>query len=180
MINPINNFLDIDKQIKKILEIQGELPSNRVLNAISIRGQDLSKLIEGKIYESYDVSDLFIIFEKVFNPSSTDNVSMTENDGSITNYLSFYIKVLIYGNNSNNVASKIKSRLLTSKVRNDLDFKGIHIFSISNPESMTEFINNTLWIRTDLTLNISCRQIVSQVEEDYEMDTINNIEFKEI
>lgn len=179
MIKPITDTLELEKIIGEVLEQQSNLPSERILNAISVRGQNLSKLIENDVYMSYNLSDLVIIFEVIFNPNSTDNVSMEEEDESITVYSAFYVKILIYGNKSANVANKLKGRLLSRKVRDDLHEKGIHIERVSNPESMTEILNETFWIRNDLTMEIACRQSFNQKEPDYQMNDLDGLDFKE-
>ncbi len=179
MIKYINDTLELEKIIGEVLEQQSDLPSERVLNAISVRGQNLSKLIEKDVYISYDLSDLIIIFEVIFNPNSTDNVSMEEEDEIITVYSAFYVKILIYGNKSANVANKLKGRLLSRKVRDDLHTKGIHIERVSNSENMTEILNETFWVRNDLTMEISCRQSFNQKEPDYLMNNLHGLIFKE-
>ena len=50
MITPIKDILEIDKIIRNTIIEESEFEANRVLNAISVRGQNLSKLVEeGKI-----------------------------------------------------------------------------------------------------------------------------------
>ena len=117
MITPIKDILEIDKIIRNTIIEESEFEANRVLNAISVRGQNLSKLVEDNIYMSYDLDDLIIIFEVIPNPSFNDNVTMEEDDGSITNYSNFYVKIIIYGTKSANVAYKLKSRLLSRRVK---------------------------------------------------------------
>ena len=179
MINSITDTLEIEKIIGEVLENQSDLPSERILNAISVRGQNLSKLIENDVYVSYNLSDLVIIFEVIFNPTSTDNVSMEEEDESITVYSAFYVKILIYGNKSANVANKLKGRLLSRKVRDDLHEKSIHIERVSNPEPMIEMLNETFWVRNDLTMEIACRQSFNQKEPEYQITDISGLKIKE-
>ena len=93
MITPIKDILEIDKIIRNTIIEESEFEANRVLNAISVRGQNLSKLVEDNIYMSYDLDDLIIIFEVIPNPSFNDNVTMEEDDGSITNYSNFYVNI---------------------------------------------------------------------------------------
>lgn len=179
MIDAIKEPLEIDKIIRKVLIEQSELKSKRVLNAISVRGQNLSKLINENEYSSYTLNDTFIIFETLSNPSSNNNVVMEEDDDTITCYSSFYIKILIYGNNSPQMVNKLKSRLLSREVIDNLYNEGIHIEKISNPEPIHEWLNETLWVRNDLTMQISCRESFEKINSDYIIDKIGDLNLKE-
>lgn len=173
IIDAITNPLEIEKIIRNEIIKQSGLDSSNVLNGISIRGQDLIKSIGDNIFVSYDAKDSVIIFEVVFNPSSSNNVSMTEEDESITVYASYNVNIIIYGNQSNYIANLLKSRLLTSQSRNNLQYQGIYLADISNIEPMNEFINDSLWVRNNLTLNISCRFNYSQVETENEISQLD-------
>lgn len=179
MIKAIKEPLEIDKVIRNVLIKQSELSSSRVLNAASVRGQNLSKLIEEDTYTSLNLSDILIIFERVFNPNSKNNVVMEEEDDTITIYSSFYIKILIYGNDSPYIANKLRSRLLTRSVIDDLQESGVCVNNISNPEPMSEWLNETLWIRNDLTMEVSCRESFKKIDSDYEINELSGIIFKE-
>lgn len=180
MIDVIKESLEIDRIIRNILIEQSELESNRVLNATSVRGQDLSKLFKDKIYKSYELDDLVILFETVFRPNSNNNVVMEEEDTTITNYSAYYVKVLVYGNKSPYLINKLRSRLLSSTVSDKLYDSGILLEKVSNPEPMREWINETLWIRNDFTLEISCRESFEKVKPDYEFEKLSDLILKEM
>lgn len=179
MINFIKEPLELDKIIRNVLIEQSELNSKRVLNALSVRGQNLSKFITENSYMSYNLSDIVIIFEISSNQSSKSNVVMEEDDDTITDYSSFYVKILIYGNKSSYIANKLKSRLLSRKVIDNLQYEGIHVETVSNPEPMREWLNETLWIRNDITMEISCRESFEKVSLDYYMNDLSVLQIKE-
>lgn len=176
MIPILEDVMLIDKYIRQELIQQSGLIGERVLNAISVRGQDLSKLVDEKIYMSYNLYDCFIIFEVVIDSDSTDNVSMTEEDESITDYSVFNVKVMIYGNKSNILSHRIKSRLLTEEIRQNLYEKGIHLIEISSIESVNDFINNTIWPRTDFDIKVGCRLNFEKIISYEQFDSIDGIE----
>lgn len=168
MIKNIENFNNLISTFRMMLIKQSELESNRVLNANSVRGQDLSKLTNNNIYTSYKTDDLVMLFE-FFENSNDSNVSFTLDD-TINQYTSYKVKLIIYGNTSGILANKLKSRLLSSKVQNDLYEFGIYIESISDLETVNEFINNTYWNRCDINININCRYEYSQIDTDEKID----------
>ena len=176
MISVIENLMDLDKYIREELILQSGLEGNRVLNAISVRGQDLEKLVDEKIYMSYNLRDCVIIFEVVLDSNSSDNVSMTEEDESITDYSAFDVKVILYGNKGNILCHKIKSRFLTEEVRQNLWNKGIQVIEISNIETVNEFINNTIWPRCDFDIKIGCRLNFEKVTSNNDFEKLNDIE----
>lgn len=180
MIPVIENLMDLDKHIRNELIEQSGLLAKRVLNAISVRGQDLSKLIDDNIYMSYNLSDCVIIFEVLIDSDSSDNVSLTEKDESITDYSAFNVKVIVYGNKSNILCHKIKSRFLSEEVRQSLWDNGIHLIEISNIESINEFINNTIWTRCDFDIKIACRLNFDKTISNKNFEELNDIDIIKI
>lgn len=176
MISSITDIIEIDKDIRNELIRHSELNPNRVLNAISVRGQDLSKLVDERTYMSYNLSDCFIIFEVVMNTRSSDNVIMTESDESITDYSVFDVKVTVYGNKSNILCHLIKSRMLTEEARYSLYSKGIWLKEIGEIQSVNEFINNTIWPRTDFDITVGVRLSFNKIISDDTFEELNDIE----
>ena len=176
----ITSPLDIDKFIRNELSTQSELALNYVLNGISLNGQDLRKVVadsDNKIWDSFSHTDTFIVFEKEKDDDSRNNLSQTEivnNSDKLINYVSYKIKVYIYGDGSDLVRNKLCSRLLSQSVRSSLLEKGILIVRIDNKNTINEFTNNIMWIRNDFDLYISVKYEFSQITSDYEPRIIGN------
>ena len=60
-------------------------------------------------------------------------------------------------------------------IRQNLFNEGINIEKVTSPVSLNEFKNETVWIRTDLSIEYSCRMSVQPVNELNEMDNISEI-----
>lgn len=163
MILKNNDYLNISKKIREEIVKQSELPSENVLNALSDNGTRLSQIVNGTVSSSFETNDSFIIFELIEDTSSSTLVA-TDDDGgeSIVPY-NFNLK--IYGNASHDVAQKILIRFKSSEVAFKLRENGLHVKSISNPSPTHEFINYTLWMRVDLTINLNVRYHVSNLED---------------
>lgn len=178
IIQEIKNVYDLDKIIRNQIHDNLELDKNKIINGLSVRGPELIKHVNENVYSSTDLSDTIIVFERSID-SSEKTISMEEIDNSITTYSHFQYKITIYGNVSDFVAYKLFSRLLSSEIRENLISKGIYIRDISNPQSINEFINNTIILRTDLEIALSCRfnfsKIISNEEFKKENLTIKNI-----
>ena len=79
MITSISNIDEINKIIRNELITQSELESKRILNGVSIHGQDLVEQINQYCYKSYSPTDSVIVF--VLNQrNSNNNVNQTIND----------------------------------------------------------------------------------------------------
>jgi len=143
---------------------QSELDNTKVLNSNSVRGVDLAKLIANtnNQYTSIETTDVVLLFE-FLKHDDTNNMSYTDEKDKVNTYSSYKVHIIIYGNTSDYVAHKLKSRLLTSKVIQDLYDKGIYLKEVSPIETDNEFINNTYWNRTDLDIFLGCRYEFSQI-----------------
>ena len=96
--------------------------------------------------------------------TSSSTLIATDDDGgeSIVPY-NFNLK--IYGDLSHDVAQKISIRLKSSEVAFNLRENGLYVKSISSPTPTHEFINNTLWMRVDITINLNIRYYISNLED---------------
>lgn len=158
----VQSINDIEVYLRKMIAHQAEIELDKVLNGLSFNGQDLTK-DNGSITESIDRSDTLIIFEL---QADTNNnvVSFIEDNNKISNICSYKLHLVIYGNESQTVAQKLKSRFETEKVYTDMQNVGISITDISNIQSINEVINDTIWQRSDLDINISCCLEIEQVD----------------
>lgn len=170
-MNAISRTKELNKLLRNVLIVQSELQQDRVLNSLSLYGEDLDKLFEEQIYTSIDVSDAMILFELRSRNSSSD-VSMTLQDGTIEIIRSFSLYVMIYGDDSADISSKLIARFRTEKIRNNLHNSGIYIENVSDADMINEFKNNVMWLRNDFSIDISCKFIVSQIEQDYNFDSV--------
>lgn len=175
MITPITDLNEINKYIRQTLIAQSELDGSHILNALSAGGQDLIKDIGDSIYISYERKDCVILFELMDNNSST-NLTMSEIDNSISSFSSYKVHITIYGNASMMMAQVLKARLESEKVRNDLYVKGIYLENVTNAISLNDFINETLWHRTDFDIEISC---LLKVEPISNFDNFEEVQLKE-
>ena len=152
----ISNFDELNKILRKQLILQSELPSKRVANSDTLYGVTLDKLLKDKIFISLDSKDNILLFELISRNSSND-INFSETDSNINSYKSYELKIIIYGNTSPDIATNVEARFRTEYVLNDLQNQGIYIESVSEPIIIREFINESQWTRTDLSIYISCK-----------------------
>lgn len=173
----ISNIDEINKILRNCLITQSQISDpKRVLNALSVYGDELHRRISNSsVYTSYEPDDVFILFE-LNTDQSANNVSFNEDeDDDIVYQRSFNFRVMIYGSDSMNVSSKLAARLRTANVRESLLQLGIRINRVDDPDTIKEFINNTLWFRSDFDINITCEMSIEQVSTDYTMTTLNSL-----
>ena len=169
---------EINKIIRAQLITQSELPSNRVRNALTTYGATLDKLLTHQEYSSICVCDDLMLFELRTRDNDAD-VSMTEEDGFVTYYKSYLIYIILYGNESANISSKLIARLRTSSVRLALQDEGIFIEEVKNDTSLNEFKNDVLWHRHDIEILISCKMSISQITPDPQIKELGELQIKE-
>lgn len=169
----IEHIVDIDKIIGNMLVKQSTLARDNILNVDSIRGVDLSKFITDKVKLSYDLSDLVILFEVKGVDNENVNVSETMSNDLILESSSFEIQLTIYGNQSLHLAKILKARIESEKVRNDLLAEGLYLINIESIQSFNEFMNETVWPRADIILNVACEMQINQVDTMNEVDDVN-------
>lgn len=160
-------YEDIIKNLRKILSKQAEIDIDRILNAFSIRGPELTKILNGEEEMSYDATDCFIIFE-LNEDVNESNVAIVNNDNTIDYNANYTFLMKIYGNSSYYISQKICTRFKTEQVVNELHDLGIYLKGISNPSSVNEFINDTMWLRKDITFNLQVRHNIINLNDDKE------------
>lgn len=164
---------DLEEILRSVLIIQSELNEEQVLNSLSIHGEDLDKLFEEQVYVSIDRTDALLLFELV-GRNSTSDVSDEEDDtNDILTYRSFSLRCIIYGNASQDIATKIVSRLRTKFVIEQVQSLGIYLETISDITSVNEYKNETMWQRADFMIDISCQFKIEKISTEYDMTSID-------
>ena len=180
MIKAITSFKELTILIRKMLLKQSNVNDDNVLNLMSVRGQDLQKLIQDSgIYVSYDLNDSIILFN-ISKSNSTENVQLDLQNNIIPTYMSYRCHIYVYGNNSYFLAEIIRSRILTQKNLDDMVGNGIKITSCSDIETSRGFINETVWPRSDFDINFSCLYEIKPVDDYEVMDTLSDLYVKEV
>lgn len=170
----INDINDINKIIRKQLILQSELSSKYVRNALTTYGVTLDKLLSNQVYDTICPCDALLLFELQTRDNSAD-VSMTESDDSITYYRSYNVHIIIYGQNSSNVSTKLIARLRSENVRKMLYDEGIYVELVTNDTSINEYKNDAMWHRHDFDVYISCKLSVVQLSTLEYIEKLNTL-----
>lgn len=174
-MNVFGNINELNKYLRNMLITQSEVDPNKILNALSMYGAELDKFLEDSIYISVDQLDSVILFELI-NRDSDSNVSFNEyGDDKVTYYKCYTLRLIIYGNSSSDVANKIVARFRTEKVKEDLYENGIYLEEVTDPISLNEFKNNTMWLRNDVNLDIGVKLKISQVSTDSDFQSFSDL-----
>lgn len=145
------DFKSIVPELIGIVSKQTGIPKTDIYNTNSIRGATMTHYDPvTHTYVPYCADDLFIVFD--FSTDSSINVSCEEDDGSVSNFTSIDLILYIYGDNSYDVAQKLKVRLFAEKVNNDMDAIGFHTEKIEQPEISNDFVNDTIVKMTKRTI----------------------------
>lgn len=166
----IENMQDIDKVIGNILLKQSGLNRQNIVNGLSVRGSELSKFITETVKQSYDLTDVVIIFERMALDEGNTNIGETESDDSIRESIAEKISINIYGNQSFAMAKTLKARFESEKVREDLLNSGIHLMQVTNVDTLNEFMNEMLWHRASFDLEIAYEISVNQIDLPYSIE----------
>ena len=171
----ITNLRELEKIVGNILYKESELTKDRIINALSVRGPALSKLVTDKVKLSYDLNDVVIIFEIVNRSNDDVNFSEEIDENEIRNNLALEVNIVCYGNASNNVVNKLRARLLSERVRLEFLENDVYIAQVSNATSLNEFVNETVWPRCDFSFNIDVEMLVKKTIEDKTIEDISEI-----
>lgn len=175
MIKTFSTVNELNKVLRKQLILQSELPEANVRNGLSTYGETLEHLLAKQTYEPYEAEDSFIVFELKTRMNESD-VSYTNDDDSVTYDRSYEFTCFIYGNSSADVANKIAARFRTEKVRTSLYDQGVYLEKVNDPISFNEYKNEMMWLRTDVSILISCEFKINQVSEDDPIGEISDLE----
>lgn len=166
VIKAIDYYTLVKEMRKKIMEVTG-VKNEYVLNAVSVRGPDISKILsDGTAKTSPSLNESFIIFECVLSEGNEGYGVESLDEDTMEGIATYEFKLKIYGNKCNQVALEIISRLRSENQIMDLREKGIFIPDISFPASINEFINNTVYPRCDISITIETRFEVTKVKSD--------------
>lgn len=152
----------IDSIIATALTKQSGLENERIINAHSIRGPELSKAISDTVQLSYELEDVAIIFEV----QATSDLSITEEDeDGLLSFNSAKIDITIYGNESFQMATMLKARLESEKSKYDLLEEGLHLNTVGSLSEISEILNNTVWPRVSFDINVDFCLLVSKIDD---------------
>lgn len=160
--------------IRKILMRITGISNDYIINGESIRGAELVKVKNGKkIPIGYDETCIVTYL----NP--TDQMSIVDASNSPKTAQSYEFHAIIYGNDSKEVAQKIKNNLYIQPILETLRENGIGILSIDSPTNTSEFItSDTYMLRSDLRFSFNCILEDDSIETENDIESIN-ITYKE-
>ena len=199
----LKNFKNLLKTLREALIAQSQLLPERILNALSLEGTELDKLLQDSQteYNSIEQEDTTILFELMALPSSS-NVSMEEGDiytardltcndtticsddvicgdfvidRSITYYKMYRLHLMMYGEDSSYTAAKLAGRFRSQETKSNLYSSDIYIETVSDPDVINEFKNNIMWLRNDLNIDLGVKIQVAQASLPSEYKEINDI-----
>lgn len=172
---PYITYTDLIINIRKELINQSELDGNFVINAVSVRGPALKKLISEDQSTSLNLHDGFIIFELLEDKNSETNIILHNDDNSSDNITQYKLLLKIYGNTCHEISQKLTARFKMQDIIMELYSKGIWVKNISFPETINEFINDTVWPRCDIEMTIIVRYNITSIKETPTAEEISEI-----
>ena len=164
----------INTILRAQLIAQSGISAELIRDATTEYGSFLDMNSSGSIFESLTPTNTALLFELKTRESSI-NMSRTNDNDSITFFRAYQLRVILYGDNSGNVANMLVARFRTEKVRNSLLAKGVYVETVSEPERITEFKNNIVWQRNDIEINVSCEVELTQSSIDADFETFDEI-----
>lgn len=164
LLLPASNYTNLCIILADSITKLTGLKKEAIINGFSIRGPDLIKTIEDYISTSYNLDEVFIVFNLKESPNKEYFV-LKESDNSDSIICYYDLNLNIYGNNCSNYAQKLLVRYKDQSVLWTLYDRGIFVQDVSYPEDTTEFINNTVWRRLDMTITIKARINISEFDD---------------
>ena len=156
MIKSINYETTV-KNLAKFLDTYSGLAPDRILNADSVRGTNLSELITPTQAYSPEVSTSFLLFELIENQNGDNFITKGDHDNEMLTIQTYDFHLMIYGNSSPNDAQKISALFKQAEIALGLRDLGVYIKGVSPIEAINEFINDTLLLRRDLMIQIQTK-----------------------
>lgn len=168
-------YLDAVKILRNEIILQTQLQGTRVLNATSVRGPDLLKVLDNlTATTSPHLDNTFIVFELKENQS--EFYSATEaNAIQMEGIIPYDMILKIYGNNCHDVSREILAQFKNKEVALKLRNSGIWVYNISRAENINEFINRTVWPRCDITINVATRFEITKKTTSANVSKFKNI-----
>lgn len=169
------NYTDIIKAVGNEIIKQANIQRARFANADSVRGADLKKILSEVNVQSIDLQDVFITFE-LLEKDNEDNTIINEDNNTISVFACYSFMLHVYGNMSSQMSQMIRARMRLPEVATSLKQKGIFISGVENVGNAKEFINNTLWPRCDISLEIKVRYNFKNLQDiEYFNSNVKNI-----
>lgn len=163
MIKPIT-YEDLIKILRTTIITQAELASDKVLNALSIRGTDLSHIISSTQVYSFAAKDTVILFE-LLKDQDGDNFVTPKDDNHMLVISSYDFHLKVYGNGSDACTQKLRAIFKQPSIALDLREQGIFVKTITSGESINEFINNTMLLRNDLYIKVEVTYLIENTKQ---------------
>ena len=165
MITPVT-YEEAVKALAAFLDSKSGLDPDRILNADSARGTDLSEMISDSQTYSPSASSSLMLFELI-EPGDGEHFATTDKKPSdMMTIQSYDLHLMIYGNSSPNDAQRISAAFKQPDNAYSLREKGLFIDGVSEITPVNEFVNNTLLLRRDLMIHVKTRQIFKNIVED--------------
>lgn len=171
------NINNVEEVIRSFLVQQSKLDEQYVRNALSIYGSYADQSYNGIDWSSIETTQSLIFFE-LANRSNDSDVSEMNSEGIIKIYTSYQVHVIIYGDDSKNLANTLIARLRSARCRDLLLEQDIYLERVSNSDSVNDFKNGVLWQRNDFDIDIICEIDVEPAIEDYIFDEYSDIIIK--
>lgn len=169
----MTSIQDITKIFRSTIMSEMSLAGQYVRDSASEYGSYLDKNTTGSIFNSIAKTDTMILFE--LKSRSSGNDLSDDNGTNIYAVRSYTLHLWIYGDGSDDFALKLISRFRTERVRNYFLEKEIYIEKIDSPERIVEFINNSVWVRNDVDIYISCQFTITPQQTETEYRAINTL-----
>ncbi len=164
---PNTDFDNVIRALRKTIIDYVGIDSNRVSNALTVRGADLLKIINSTELNSYNLSDSFIVFE-LLEDNDKEYFVMEEDEKNLCYVSYMHMDLKLYGTPCHNISRKLIATFKDEKILNELYYKGIYYKGITGPNSVNEFINNTLWPRCDMSIKVQIKTAIPKpTEEEY-------------
>lgn len=139
--------LIFNKYSKELVDI------SNIVNADSIRGPQLTKVVNG-VETPYDTCDNVLVLELLETPGGP-NLTETRRDDKLLIEAKQSLHFTLYGENCRTLALSMIAFIQTSWFILQLQLNDISLVRVSESNGMTEFINNTRYLRRDFTIDLS-------------------------
>lgn len=158
---------DAIKAFRKLLMKITGLPNNYILNGESIRGAELVTFKNGQKIP-FTADDTFIIhYIKPLEELNVIETLNSEDEDLIKTLQSYELHLVIYGNNSHDVITKIKSNIYTEYCNNYLRDNEISLMNITYIENTSDFkISQTYVLRYDMRVNFNVILETDKIETE--------------
>lgn len=163
----MKSIKEIIPPLRNIISINSGVPLDDILNADSIRGAYLTKMI-GREEIPYTNEDTVIIFS--IEEDNEDQITETGLDDVLRTNVTYDITITIYSDSARTISLQLRSRLLQSTNIELLRQNGIYLKSISLIDGVTEIINQQRWIRREFVIKALVVLEVDKIIDDEDLE----------